>query len=86
MLYTGRDRKEQRRIGLAYSKDGVRWQRVSEAPFFAGSDAWNANVVCDPTVVEESGDIRVWYGGGDVASPDENLHGQIGEFRLRVSR
>jgi hypothetical protein len=22
--------------------------------------------------------IRVWFGGGDVASPDQNLHGQIG--------
>jgi hypothetical protein len=22
--------------------------------------------------------IMVWFGGGDVASPDENLHGQIG--------
>ncbi len=22
--------------------------------------------------------VQVWFGGGDVASPDENLHGQIG--------
>ena len=28
MLYTGRDKKEQRRLGLARSADGVRWERV----------------------------------------------------------
>jgi hypothetical protein len=27
--------------------------------------------------------IRVWFGGGDVASPDENLHGKIGIAILR---
>jgi hypothetical protein len=29
------------------------------------------------------GVIRVWFGGGDVASPDENLHGKIGVAILR---
>jgi len=24
------------------------------------------------------GAIRVWYGGGDVAAPAENLHGAVG--------
>jgi hypothetical protein len=28
--------------------------------------------------------IRVWFGGGDVASPDENLHGQIGVAMLQL--
>jgi hypothetical protein len=32
------------------------------------------------------GVIRVWFGGGDVASPDENLHGQIGLAILRPVR
>ena len=32
MLYTGRDRRENRRIGLARSRDGVRWERLSEPP------------------------------------------------------
>jgi hypothetical protein len=22
--------------------------------------------------------VRVWFGGGDVARPDQNIHGQIG--------
>jgi hypothetical protein len=36
-------------------------------------------VVCDPSVDAETGPaLRVWFGGGDVAAPAENLHGQIG--------
>jgi len=27
--------------------------------------------------------VRVWFGGGDAASPDENLNGQIGLAILR---
>ena len=79
MLYTGRDRSENRRLGLARSKDGVRWERVSESAVFAGNAAWNSRVVCDPTVETEAGPVvRVWFGGGDVPAPAENLHGQIG--------
>jgi predicted GH43/DUF377 family glycosyl hydrolase len=85
MLYTGRDRREHRRIGLAISNDGVRWTRFSEAPVFSGDASWNAKVVCDPSVIQEADRIRVWYGGGDAASPDENLHGEIGLFTLRVT-
>ena len=40
-------------------------------------------VICDPTVLVEGGRIRVWFGGGDAASPDEGLHGQIGYATLR---
>ncbi len=82
MLYTGRDAGEQRRIGLARSLDGVRWER--RPPVFAGSQAWNSKVVCDPSVeLAPDGAVRVWFGGGDVASPDENLHGRIGLALLR---
>ncbi len=53
---------------------------------FAGAQAWNARVLCDPSV-EPGGDaVRVWFGGGDVASPDENLHGAIGLAVLRPVR
>jgi predicted GH43/DUF377 family glycosyl hydrolase len=78
MLYTGRDRREIRRIGLAWSRDGVRWQRLPASTVFAGREAWNSKVVCDPAVLADPGSISVWFGGGDVASPDQNLHGQIG--------
>ena len=33
-------------------------------------------VVCDPTVEVAAGLICVWFGGRDVASPDEKLHGK----------
>lgn len=81
MLYTGRDRHEIRRIGLARSGDGVAWERVAGA-VFAGSAAWMGKVICDPTVLVEGDVIRVWFGGGDVAAPAENLNGQIGYARL----
>lgn len=87
MLYTGRAANEQRRIGLARSTDGVRWER-EPGLLIEGRQPWNAQVVADPTVVlpvvlEEDGSLRVWFGGGDLASPDENLNGQIGLGVLR---
>ncbi len=81
MLYTGRDTGENRRLGLARSTDGVHWQKLSTV--LAGAAAWEAKVICDPTVEVNGDQIRVWFGGGDVASPDENLHGQIGYGVLR---
>ncbi|MEO8099874.1 MAG: hypothetical protein ABI811_19405 [Acidobacteriota bacterium] len=83
MLYTVRARDEQRRIELARSPDGVAWQRVPDFSI-AGTEPWNSKVVCDPSVEQmPDGSIRVWFGGGDVASPDQELHGQIGLGVLR---
>jgi len=76
MLYTGRDIAENRRLGLARSTDGVHWRKLPAV--FAGAAPWDSKVICDPTVEVAGSQIRVWFGGGDVASPDENLHGQIG--------
>ena len=81
LLYRGRDVAEYRRLGLARSTDGVHWRKLST--MFAGSAAWDAKVLCDPTVMVDGGVVKVWFGGGDVASPDENLHGQIGFATLR---
>jgi hypothetical protein len=67
---------ENRYLRLARSTDGVRWTKL--AVQYKGTQAWNSKAICDPTVVVEGGRILVWFGGGDVASPDENLHGQIG--------
>jgi predicted GH43/DUF377 family glycosyl hydrolase len=79
MLYTGRDRKERRRIGLAVSSDGVCWERLTASSVLSGSQPWNSQVVCDPSVLPTGGGaVRVWFGGGDVAAPAERLHGQIG--------
>lgn len=80
MLYTGRARNEVRRLGLARSQDGVRWQRTGLV--IAGAGDWDRKVICDPTVIVEPARVRVWYGGGDVAHPAENIHGQLGYGEL----
>jgi len=83
MLYTGRDRGEHRRLGLERSIDGVHWERVPDF-VVSGSNAWDSQVVCDPSVEQmPDGSMRVWFGGGDVARPDQGLRGQIGVGVLR---
>ena len=84
MLYTGRDRNEMRRIGLAESRDGVRWNRSDRAPVLSGSQPWDNRVVCDPAVEPAAQGVRVWFGGGDIARPDERINGQIGYGFLRA--
>ena len=83
MLYTGRAAGEVRKLGMARSTDGVRWTKL---PFvFAGAREWDSQVLCDPTVEPlEDGRVAVWFGGGNVARPDENLNGQIGFGMLRM--
>jgi predicted GH43/DUF377 family glycosyl hydrolase len=76
MLYTGRDRGEVRRLGLARSRDGVAWVRQPEV--LAGDQPWDSKVLCDPSVLAERDRVQVWFGGGDVAQPDQNVDGQIG--------
>lgn len=76
MLFTARDAREYRRIGLARSTDGIHWEKQPDV--FSGGHEWDSKVICDPTVLVENGWIRVWFGGGDKASPDEGLDGQIG--------
>jgi predicted GH43/DUF377 family glycosyl hydrolase len=83
MLYTGRDRAERRRMGLARSRDGVAWERTSLV--IAGSEPWNEAVVCDATVAPEGDTVRVWFGGGRRPSPDENLDGTIGYATLHAT-
>src|SRR5262249_54281045 len=55
MLYTGRDRVENRRLGLARSTDGVHWQKLPVV--FSGSQPWDSKVICDPTVEVHSDEI-----------------------------
>lgn len=81
MLYTGRDGAGNRRLGLARSTDGVHFQRLPAV--FSGAEPWNSKVICDPTVLVDGDTVRVWFGGGDAARPDENLNGQIGYGILR---
>lgn len=86
MLYTGRDRSERRRIGLAASADGVRWERDLRFAPIAGTAVWNKEVVCDPAVEIQPDGVRVWFGGGDQPRPDQNVHGKIGAGFLRGAK
>ena len=80
MLYTGRDRKELRKLGMARSRNGVDWEKLPE--IFSGDQSWDSKVLCDPTVVIDNNRVRVWFGGGDVAAPDQGIHGQVGAATL----
>jgi predicted GH43/DUF377 family glycosyl hydrolase len=84
LLYTGRDAAEKRRLGLARSTDGVRWEKLSAV--FEGRSAWDNQVICDPTIELLEGRLAAWYGGGDRAAPDENVDGQIGVAILHAVR
>ncbi len=83
MLYTGRDKSENRRMGLAYSRDGVQWQKIP-SPVIAGREAWNQSVVCDASVLANGSQVRVWFGGGNVPHPAERINGQIGYGELKA--
>jgi predicted GH43/DUF377 family glycosyl hydrolase len=84
MLYTGRAWDEKRRIGMARSADGIHWQKLDKQHVFAGASAWDAAVICDPSVelLSDQSVVRVWFGGGDKPKPDEGLNGQIGYAEL----
>ena len=84
MLYSGRDHSEIRRLGLARSRDGVAWEK--QPGVFAGEQKWDSKVLCDPSVLAEGDQVRVWFGGGDVAQPDQNIDGEIGFGRLIEAR
>jgi predicted GH43/DUF377 family glycosyl hydrolase len=83
LLYTGRDRAENRRLGAARSKDGVRWERLGVLALPPGAGGWMSKVVCDPHVERGPGESwQVWFGGGDLPHPAENIHGAIGYATL----
>jgi predicted GH43/DUF377 family glycosyl hydrolase len=85
MFYTGRDAGEVRRIGLALSPDGTAWRKAGVALDVAGS-GWDSRVVADPHPTVSGNRLLLFYGGGDVASPDQNLHGRIGLATAPIER
>lgn len=83
MLYTGRGAGEIRKLGMARSVDGVHWTKLPYV--FAGVHEWDSQVICDPSVVKVGeSEFWVWFGGGNIAKPDEGLNGQIGYGVLRM--
>ncbi len=78
MLYTGRDGEERRALGWAISGDGVTWRKAPERGVMRGEQDWNRAVVCDPTFWFEGDRALLWFGGGNLFSPDEHLNGRVG--------
>ena len=86
MLITGRDAREHRRLAALWSKDGIHWASIlrnRQQQVFSGDQPWDSTILCDPTVVVDAAGVRVWFGGGDQAKPDEGLHGRIGAGTLQ---
>ena len=81
MLLTGTNAHQHRTLAALWSNDGIHWTQQPQV--FSGDQPWDSTVLCDPTVVVTDTGVRVWFGGGDVASPDEGLHGQIGVGTLQ---
>ena len=73
MWYTGQTDNESF-IGVAYSKDGVQWERRSVDPVLSPASAtWEkAAVMCPCVQYDASAPVpyRLWYSGGDQYEPD----------------
>ena len=83
MLYTGRGAGEVRKLGMARSTDGIQWTKLPHV--FAGAHEWDSKVICDPSIVPvDETSVGVYFGGGNIARPDEGLNGQIGFGVLRM--
>lgn len=82
MLYTGRSYDEARDIGVAVSLDGVNWRKLSTKGMFPIRlpHTWDSAVITDTSLLlnDATGKLDIWYGGGDVKSPDQNLNGNVG--------
>jgi len=85
MIYTGRSSAEERRLGAARSRDGVYWRRAALRTPVAGGQPWDRSVVCDAAIWATPGRLWLWFGGGDLARPDQGLNGQIGLATLTFS-
>jgi len=88
MLYTGRAANEYRNVGYAVSLDGVQWRKISSEGLIGASKigTWASKVICDTTLYPaDGGKWNVWFGGGSVADPAQNIEGGIGMFTVDLS-
>jgi predicted GH43/DUF377 family glycosyl hydrolase len=90
MLYTGRSYNEVRDIGLAISLDGVNWRKLNTYGLFdkRKSNSWDDAVITDTTLIlnNKTGQLKIWYGGGDKRAPAQNLNGNVGYMTASISQ
>lgn len=68
MFYAGGYNNEPQQIGVARSKDGVRWERMSNLPFLANGapGSWNASESGHPDIfVDQQGKSYLFYQGNN---------------------
>ncbi|TDK66524.1 hypothetical protein E2I14_08645 [Sapientia aquatica] len=89
MFYTGRASDEIRNIGYAISTDGIHWKKISTTGLISNKlrSEWFSKVICDTTLIAVGGGKwAVWFGGGNLPVPAENLNGQIGMLILDLGQ
>jgi len=67
MYFTWGDRAGRYLPGLAFSDDGVNWERRDDALGIAPSAAgWDARTLCYPALVRHGGKLLMFYNGNDM--------------------
>ena len=69
MWYTGQARGKSF-IGLAQSRDGLHFARVSDQPVLAPEAPFEGLSVMNPCVLYENGVYRMWYSAGETYEPN----------------
>lgn len=77
MYYTGRDRLRHLRIGLAFSEDGITWEKHHNNPILdtSPSGCWDSLCVYGPIVRKEGSSWRMIFTGCDAL---DSSHYQVG--------
>jgi len=71
MFYTGQNLVNRRSgIGLATSRDGLRWERQGSNPVLEPEGGWEKSSIMCPHVLYEEGKFCMWYSGGEMYEPD----------------
>lgn len=67
MFYAGGYNNEPQQVGVAESRDGVRWRRVSDRPVLANGSpgSWNSSESGHPAIFVANGKSYLFYQGND---------------------
>lgn len=86
-VYTFSWTNQRRGLMYAWSNNPLDFRNSKVHELVIPSYPWSKQVIIDPTLVAlENGTIQLWYCGGNVASADQGMNGQIGYAELVASR
>jgi hypothetical protein len=67
MYFTRGNRGREYFPGVAYSDDGIRWERHDEAlGMTLSTDGWDSLVICYPALIRQRGKLLMFYNGNDM--------------------